>query len=172
MEEKDEAELQEAFVRKAAELRRITRELVDKNPAQYGRFSERVLEIIRRFEAGQIAAAEGLREFEGLTGGITAEQGAHADLGMDERAFSILRIMETASPDAAHAALQAAAKAIGDIYATAQRSQPSWFVHGRLQEGATPAGPPHPQRARRWARPRRSATMMEDFAVHAYAGPA
>src|SRR5690606_33676482 len=38
---KAEAELQEAFVRKSAELRRVTRELVDKNPAQYGRFSER-----------------------------------------------------------------------------------------------------------------------------------
>ena len=59
IEEKTEEELQEAFVRKSAELRRVTRELVDKNPAQYGRFSERVLEIIRRFEKGQIAAAEG-----------------------------------------------------------------------------------------------------------------
>lgn len=57
--EKSEEELQEAFVRKAAELKRVTRELVDKNPAQYGRFSERVLEIIRRFEEGQIASAEG-----------------------------------------------------------------------------------------------------------------
>ena len=62
--EKSEAELQEAFVRKSAELRRVTRELVDKNPAQYGRFSERVLEIIRRFEEGQITAAEGLRQYE------------------------------------------------------------------------------------------------------------
>jgi type I restriction enzyme R subunit len=80
-EEKSEEELQEAFVRKSAELRRVTRELVDKNPAQYGRFSERVLEIIRRFEAGQIAAADGLADFEGLTGDIQAEQGAHAELG-------------------------------------------------------------------------------------------
>lgn len=63
-EEKSDAELQEAFVRKSAELRRVTRELVDKNPAQYGRFSERVLEIIRRFVAGQIAAAEGSADTE------------------------------------------------------------------------------------------------------------
>ncbi len=38
VEGKDEPELKEAFVRKSAELRRVTRELVDKNPAQYGRF--------------------------------------------------------------------------------------------------------------------------------------
>ncbi|MCW3837076.1 type I restriction endonuclease subunit R [Sphingomonas canadensis] len=127
-EEKSEPELQEAFVRKSAELRRVTRELVDRNPAQYGRFSERVLEIIRRFEAGQIAAAEGLREFEGLTGDIETEQGAHAELGMDENAFSILRIMEAIVPDTDHAVLQDAAIAIGAVYAQAKASQPA-FPH-------------------------------------------
>lgn len=126
--EKSEAELQEAFVRKSAELRRVTRELVDKNPAQYGRFSERVLEIIRRFEAGQIAAADGLADFEGLTGDIQAEQGAHAELGMDENAFSILRIMEAIAPDTAHKTLQAAALAIGAVYADAAATQPA-FAH-------------------------------------------
>lgn len=126
--EKSEAELQEAFVRKSAELRRVTRELVDKNPAQYGRFSERVLEIIRRFEAGQIAAADGLSDFEGLTGDIQAEQGAHAELGMDENAFSILRIMEAIVPDTPHDALQAAAIAVGTVYADAAATQPA-FAH-------------------------------------------
>lgn len=125
---KDEADLQEAFVRKSAELRRVTRELVDKNPAQYGRFSERVLEIIRRFEEGQLAAADGLRDFEGLTGDIEAEQGAHAELGMDEHAFSILRIIETISPDTDHATLQDAAIAIGAVYTNAAATQPA-FAH-------------------------------------------
>ncbi|GMM62374.1 type I restriction endonuclease subunit R [Novosphingobium pituita] len=127
-EERSEEELQEAFVRKSAELRRVTRELVDKNPAQYGRFSERVLEIIRRFEQGQIAAADGLADFEGLTGDIQAEQGAHAELGMDEKAFSILRIMEAIATDTAHDALQVAAIAIGSVYADAAATQPA-FAH-------------------------------------------
>lgn len=127
-EEKSEEELQEAFVRKSAELRRVTRELVDRNPAQYGRFSERVLEIIRRFEAGQIAVADGLHEFEGLTGDIETEQGAHAELGMDEHAFSILRIIETIVPDTDHAVLQDVAMAIGAVYAQAKASQPA-FTH-------------------------------------------
>lgn len=125
---KAEPELQEAFVRKSAELRRTTRELVDKNPAQYGRFSERVLEIIRRFEEGQLAAADGLREFEGLTGDIETEQGAHAELGMDENAFSILRIIEAIMPEADHATLQDAAIAIGAVYADAAATQPA-FAH-------------------------------------------
>ena len=66
---------------------------------------------------------------------INAEQGAHADLGMDERAFSILRIMESVASEIAHAALQAAAIAIGAVYATAQQSQPSWFFMETYTKG-------------------------------------
>jgi len=167
--EKTEAELQEAFVRKSAELRRVTRELVDKNPAQYGRFSERVLEIIRRFEEGQIAAAEGLRAYEELARGINAEQGAHADLGMDERAFSILRIMERAAPESDHAALQEAAMATGGIYATAQQSQPSWYfmesykkeLRRQVRKCLNEHGIPEAKAVR---------DEIEEFAVQAYAG--
>jgi type I restriction enzyme R subunit len=168
--EKSEIELQEAFIRKSAELRRVTRELVDKNPAQYGRFSERVLEIIRRFEEGQISAAEGLKEFEGLAGNINAEQGAHAELGMDERAFSILRIMETATPNTDHDVLRAAAAAVGSIYATAQKSQPSWFFMDAYKRELK-------QAVRRILSerdiPEAKAIRdeVETFAIHAYAEP-
>lgn len=125
---KGEEELQEALVRKSAELRRVTRELVDENPAQYSRFSERVLEIIRRFEQGQLAAADALHEFEGLTGDIKAEQGAHAGLGMDKNAFSILRILEAVVPDVDGDRLTSAAVAIGAVYAEAAATQPA-FAH-------------------------------------------
>lgn len=167
--EKTEAELQEAFVRKSAELRRVTRELIDKNPAQYGRFSERVLEIIRRFEEGQIAAAEGLREFEDLAGGITAEQGAHAELGMDERTFSILRIMEALAPDAEHDALQEAAISIGAVYAGAQSSQPAFTFMPEYLRNLR-------QQVRRIlsehsiGETRAIRDAVEEFAIHAYAG--
>jgi type I restriction enzyme R subunit len=165
--DKSEAELQEAFVRKSAELRRVTRELVDKNPAQYGRFSERVLEIIRRFEQGQVAAADGLADFEGLTGDIQAEQGAHAELGMDENAFSILRIMEAIAPDTAHETMQAAAIAIGAVYANAATTQPA-FAHmdgylrtlrGQVRRILTTHGIGDTQTIRE---------KVEEFAIHAY----
>lgn len=126
-EEKSEEELHEAFVRKAAELKRVTRELVDKNPAQYGRFSKRVLEIIRRFEEGQIAAAEGLKDFEDLTGGIDAEAGAHEELGMDERAFAILRIMEPHAPDSDHSPRCATCwKLAGNTETASLTGWPTW----------------------------------------------
>ena len=166
---KSEEELHEAFVRKAAELKRVTRELVDKNPAQYGRFSERVLEIIRRFEEGQIAAAEGLKDFEDLTGGIEAEAGAHDELGMDERAFAILRILEPHAPEADHATLQSVAVEVGDLYAEAQTSQPSWFFMDGYKKELR-------REVRKFLRPldfddaNAVRDEIEDYAVHAYAG--
>lgn len=165
--EKTEAELQEAFVRKSAELRRTTRELVDKNPAQYGRFSERVLEIIRRFEEGQLAAADGMRDFEGLTGDIQAEQGAHTELGMDEHAFSILRIIEAIVPTADHATLQEAAIAIGAVYADASTTNPA-FAHmddylRRLRRDVRRILTEHGIGETQIIREK-----VEDFAIHAY----
>lgn len=167
-EEKLEEELHEAFVRKAAELKRVTRELVDKNPAQYGRFSERVLEIIRRFEEGQIAAAEGLKDFEDLTGGIAAEASAHDELGMDERAFAILRIIEPHGPDAEHTVLQAVAVEVGHLYSEAQTSQPSWFFMDGYKKELR-------REVRKLLRPLELGDAnavrdeIEDYAVHAYA---
>lgn len=165
--EKTEADLQEAFVRKSAELRRVTRELVDKNPAQYGRFSERVLEIVRRFEEGQLAAANGLRDFEGLTGDIQAEQGAHAELGMDEHAFSTLRIIEAIVPDVDHATLQDAAIAVGAVYAAAAATNPA-FTHmddylRRLRRDVRRILTEHGIRETQAIREK-----VEDFAIHAY----
>nr|WP_313635198.1 type I restriction endonuclease subunit R [Brevundimonas diminuta] len=168
IEEKSEEELHEAFVRKAAELKRVTRELVDKNPAQYGRFSERVLEIIRRFEEGQIAAAEGLKDFEDLTGGIDAEAGAHEELGMDERAFAILRIMEPHASETDHGALQSVAVEVGDLYTGAQASQPSWFFMDGYKKELR-------REVRKLLRPlelddaNAVRDEIEDYAVHAYA---
>ncbi|API59459.1 restriction endonuclease subunit R [Tardibacter chloracetimidivorans] len=171
IEGKVEPELQEAFVRKSAELRRTTRELVDKNPAQYGRFSERVLEIIRRFEEGQLAAADGLREFEGLTGDIETEQGAHAELGMDENAFSILRIIEAIVPEADHGTVQGAAIAIGAVYVDAAATQPA-FAHMEaylrsLRQQVRRILSEHGIGETKTIREK-----VEEFAIHAYGGGA
>ncbi|ESY62897.1 MULTISPECIES: type I restriction endonuclease subunit R [Mesorhizobium] len=169
IEGKGEGDLQEAFVRKSAELRRVTRELVDKNPAQYGSFSERVLEIIRRFEQGQLAAADGLRDYEGLTGDIQAEQGAHTELGMDANAFSILRIMEAIVPEMGHATLQEAAIAIGTAYGNAAATQPA-FAHMEaylrsLRQQVRRILTEHDIGETKMIREK-----VEEFAIHAYGG--
>jgi type I restriction enzyme R subunit len=149
---KTEEDLVDAFVRKSAELKRVTRELVDKNPAQYGRFSERVLEIIRRFEEGQIAAAEGLKEYEDLTGGIQAEKGAHADLGMDEN--GLFDPADHGSIGARCGPRQPAGRRHSDRRSLCSGpARPALLVlHGWIPEGPAEVRSTHP--ARKWGRGR------------------
>jgi type I restriction enzyme R subunit len=88
---------------------------------------------------------------------------------MDERAFSILRIMETMAPDHDDANLQATAIAVGALYAAAQAEQPSWFfmesyrkeLKRHVRRILTEHGIPDAKAAR---------DEIEEFAVHAYAG--
>lgn len=81
---------------------------------------------VGRCGQGQLSAAEGLREFEAVVSEINAEKGAHADLGMDENAFAILRIMEDIVPETDQSLLVPAASAISALYADAAVSQPSF----------------------------------------------
>lgn len=91
-------ELRRATIRKATELKRITYDRTQENPLRYGKFSERVLEVIRRFEAGQIAAAEALKEFREIANDLEDEDRAHAGSGLDERAYGVLKILEALGP--------------------------------------------------------------------------
>jgi type I restriction enzyme R subunit len=91
-------ELRRATIRKATELKRITEDRVEENPLRYQKFSERVLEVIRRFEEGQLAAAEALKEFEGIAKDLEAEDRAHESSGLNERAYGVLKILESLDP--------------------------------------------------------------------------
>src|SRR5690606_8921372 len=75
--------------------KKITYEKVDENPLRYQKFSERVLEVIRRFEAGQLAAAEALKAFEEIAKDLVVEDRAHESSGLSERAYGILKILES-----------------------------------------------------------------------------
>jgi len=92
--ERSAQELRRATIRKATELKRITYEKVEANPLRYQKFSDRVLEVIRRFEEGQLAAAEALSEFEGIAKDLEAEDRAHETSGLSEEAYGILKILE------------------------------------------------------------------------------
>lgn len=93
--DKPAKELRQATIRKATELKKITYEKVDENPLRYQKFSERVLEVIRRFEAGQLAAAEALKAFEEIAKDLVVEDRAHESSGLSERAYGILKILES-----------------------------------------------------------------------------
>ncbi|MEX2374397.1 MAG: type I restriction endonuclease subunit R [Dehalococcoidia bacterium] len=88
-------ELQQATIRKATELKRITYEKVQENPLRYEKFSERVLEVIRRLEEGQLASAEALKEFEQIAKDLQGEDKAHEASGLNPRAYGVLKILES-----------------------------------------------------------------------------
>lgn len=89
-----ERELHRATIRKATELKKITYEKKAENPVRYATFSERVLEVIRRFEEGQLAAAEALKALEEVAKDLEAEGRAHEASGLNERAYGVLKILE------------------------------------------------------------------------------
>ncbi len=87
-------ELRRATIRKATELKRITYEKREENPVRYGTFSERVLEVIRRFEEEQLSAADALKAFEEVARELEAEGRAHEASGMGEHAYGVMKILE------------------------------------------------------------------------------
>ncbi len=107
-------ELRRATIRKATELKRITYEKVEENPLRYRTFSERVLEVIRRFEEGQLAAAEALGEFEEIARDLEEEGRAHESSGLNERAYGILKILEALPGDGVERPEPAVRESVGE----------------------------------------------------------
>lgn len=93
--DKPAKDLRRATIRKATELKRVTYDKVEENPLRYQKFSDRVLEVIRRFEEGQLAAAEALKEFEQIAKDLEAEDRAHESSGLNERAYGVLKILQS-----------------------------------------------------------------------------
>jgi type I restriction enzyme, R subunit len=94
LEGKPEDEIQRAAIRKSTELRKVTTEKVEDNPLRYQRFSDRVLAIIEKFEAGQMEALDVLTEYEKLAKELEQEASAHEQTGLSEYAYGILKILE------------------------------------------------------------------------------
>jgi len=93
-------ELRVAAIRKTTELKKILTERVEANPLRYGPFSERVMEILEKLEAGQIEAAEALEAYRKLSRELQVEDRAHESSGLSARAYGMFRILEAFAPRA------------------------------------------------------------------------
>ena len=94
-ENKDEGEIRRAAIRKSTELKKILAEKKEKNPLRYGHFSERVMAVLQRFEEGQLAADDVLKEYEQIIQDLEDEDKAHENSGLNERAYGLYKILET-----------------------------------------------------------------------------
>lgn len=127
-------ELQTAAIRKTTELRKVTSERVDQNPIRYGKFSERLREIIQRLEKAQVNLAEELKELEKLANDIQAEDKAHEGSGLSSEAYGIYKILEELGKGANDNALQSLAKDIDALYADDQTAPRLWQEKDQLRK--------------------------------------
>jgi type I restriction enzyme R subunit len=151
---KEATELKTAAIRKSTELRKTIAEKVADNPHRYGPFSERLLEIIRRFDEGLLEAAEALRELEQVAKDLEAEAGAHTTTKLDEKAYGIYRILEAfreqevrdESEEASDSKegdgndndtlskLEQLAVSIDSLYSSDQTAPPGWHAKDQLKK--------------------------------------
>jgi type I restriction enzyme R subunit len=113
---KSAQDLREAAIRKSMELTKIAREKVAENPLRYASFSERVREVIERFQQGQIDIAELLREQEKLMKAFMDEESAHERTKLSAEAYGVYRILQAFQPPKEQAT--AVADSGGQTYAT------------------------------------------------------
>lgn len=145
-------DLQTAAVRKLTELKKKTTERAAKNPARYEKFSDRIKELIKKFNAGLLAAQETLDLLKQVADEVRTEDEAHQGTGLSERAFSIFAILEKFKEQPAGAAeprgpyeagasrepglspMQKVAVAIDELYASDETAPPHWQDKTQLKK--------------------------------------
>lgn len=147
-------ELETAAIRKSTELKKILAEKVAENPLRFGPFSQRVLEVLRRFEAGQIGAAEALKEYEQVVRDLQAEERAHERSKLNERAYGVFKILEAFRPAGGTASgggdagiggtsggvqsdlspLERLAAEADQLYASDESAPPGWHLKEQLRK--------------------------------------
>ncbi len=148
--EEEVEDLETAAVRKLVELKKETTERTAKNPARYGKFSERIQMLIEQLQNGLIDAAEVMSEAHKTAKDMRAEDTAFEKSGLNAHAYSVLKILEKyvpvtepsagaaegkasygaeVSPDKADKNLgpvEAAAAAIDALYRTDENASTNW----------------------------------------------
>jgi len=99
--DKTDEELMTAAIRKTTELRKTVTERIDDSPHQYGKFSERLRQLLEKLENAQLSWSEKLKAAEELAKDITAEDAAHFKAGLSPGAYGILQILNgfTSEPE-------------------------------------------------------------------------
>ncbi|AMD57811.1 restriction endonuclease subunit R [Agrobacterium tumefaciens] len=107
-EAKTEEDLMTAAIRKTTELRKTVTERIDDSPHQYGKFSERLRQLLEKLESAQLSWGEKLKAAEELAKDITAEDAAHVEAGLSPGAYGILQILNgfTSGPEGEDLAIQ------------------------------------------------------------------
>src|SRR5690606_15162396 len=90
---KTEDDLMTAAIRKTTELRKTVTERICNSSHKYGKFSERLRQLLERLESVQLTWAEKLKAAEDLAKDITAEDAAHVEAGLAAGAYGIMQVL-------------------------------------------------------------------------------
>jgi type I restriction enzyme R subunit len=132
--EKSPEDLQRAAIRKSTELRKVTSERIDQNPVRYGKFSDRLREIIKRLETAQVNLAAELKEMEELARDIENEDKAHEGSGLSAEAYGVYKILEELGQGANDNTLQQLAQEINELYSNDQTAPRLWQTRDQLKK--------------------------------------
>jgi type I restriction enzyme R subunit len=121
---KSEADIKEAAIRKTTELRKTVTEKIGQNEHQYGKFSDRLRELLKKMDAAQLSWAEALKEAEDLAKDIQAEDTAHEGTGLSQGAYGILQVLKSFEEDDGDG--EGLAAAIADLYESDDTAPRLW----------------------------------------------
>ena len=147
-------DIKTAAVRKLSELKKETSERAAKNPARYEKFSDRIKELIKQFNAGLLDAKQILDATEEVAREVVEEDEAHQGTGLNERAYGIHAILEKFKGQPKEAAdrkppaykegedgepglspLQQAALAIDALYGSDETAPTYWQDKTQMKKG-------------------------------------
>ncbi|MCZ4072559.1 type I restriction endonuclease subunit R [Agrobacterium sp. LMR679] len=129
---KTEEDLMTAAIRKTTELRKTVTERIDDSPHQYGKFSERLRQLLEKLESAQLSWSEKLKAAEELAKDITAEDAAHVEAGLSPGAYGILQILNgfTSGPEG-----EALAVRLEGLYTDPVTAPSGWWAKDGLRKG-------------------------------------
>lgn len=120
---KGEGDLKTAAIRKTTELRKVVYERLSQNQHQYGKFSDRLRELLEKLEGAQLSWADKLRMTEDLARDLEAEAKAHEGTGLSEGTYGILQVLRAF--DAGDGA-EGLAEQIASLYQGDTTAPPLW----------------------------------------------
>lgn len=165
LEDKAEDELQTAAIRKTAELKRTTYARLEDNEHRYGKFSDRLRELLEKMDSTQLTWAEKLQAAEDYAKDLLAEDKAHEGSDLNHTEYGLWQVTTSFTPsEMDEDNTKALARAAHEIYADDQSAPPLWQDKAELKKSLR-------QRVRLLAHEnglndlRGYADQVEDFAI-------
>lgn len=86
---KPEDELKDAAIRKTTELKKVTQAKIDDNPYQFGKFSEKLRQLLEKMASAQLTWAEKVQAANDYYDELDAEDKAHQGSGLSREQYGV-----------------------------------------------------------------------------------